>query len=528
MVFYIFDSNCAIGPTSENVGGTFQSARSLLDEMDRLGIGEALVYHTIAKEVDPELGNSLVEEMTREDARIHGCWVLLPTIVHELSGNQVDSLIDRMLERGIKAVRLFPSRHRYPLSSWCLGSLLRALERRRVPVFIDFEPRSWSDPAVDWDGLYRICTGFPDLPVVLVHEGIAGPRKLYPLWKTVHNLYIETSYYQVHRGFEDICEKFGPERLIFGTGMPTYDPSLPLNMLLSSNIGEAEKKLIAGGNLRKLLSGVIMPELVAFDTLLTAFGREIKAELPRILAVDSHAHLGRYSSTYMPYSTEDGLIETMDRLGIEKACISDFLSIGPDYRRGNDRVAHAVRRYPTRFVGYVAVNPNYPDDMENELERCFREPGMKGIKLHCDLHSYPIDGDNYRPALEFANSRSLPVLIHGYGDRRTLEGILRRYPDARIIAAHVGAWDGRSSNPAIELAKDYENLYLDLASSIAYRGAFEKMVERVGADRILYGSDMPMLDPGYQLGRVVRSGIPKEQMRMILSDNARKLFGLPD
>jgi len=253
---------------------------------------------------------------------------------------------------------------------------------------------------------------------------------------------------------------------------------------------------------------------------------EIKKESSRVPIVDSHVHLGRWASTYMPHCDEVGLIETMDRLGIEKACVSDSLSIGPDYKRGNDRLAHAMKDYPSRLVGYAAVNPNYPKDMGNELERCFKELGMKGIKLHCDLHKYPVEGNNYRTAFEFANSLGIPVLIHGYGGREILERILRHYPNARIIAAHVGGWDGKSENPAIELAKDYENLYLDLASSIAYRNAFEKMVEMVGADRILYGSDMPLLDPGYQLGRVVRSGLSEEDMGKILSSNARKVFRL--
>ncbi len=527
MVFYIFDSNCAIGPTSEGTGGAFESAESLLREMDRFSIGEALVYHTIAKEADPALGNSLLEEIVGKNPRIHGCWVLLPTMVQEISGEKADVFVDRMLDKGIKAVRLFPSRHRFSIRSWCVGNLFQALERKRIPVFVDFEMKSWSDPATDWDGIYEVCNSFSDLPIILVHEGIATPRKLYPVWKRLNNFYIETSYYQVHRGFEDIFERFGTGKLIFGTGLPTYDPALPINMLLSSGVDESEKRLIAGGNLRNLLNRVAMPGQATSEPQFSAFGMEIRKEFPRILAVDSHAHLGKWASTYVPYNDENGLIETMDRLGIEKACISHFLSIGPDYRRGNDRLAQAVKNHPTRFVGYAAVNPNYPEDMENELERCFKEFEMKGIKLHCELHRYPVDGDNYQPAFESADSLGLPVLIHGYGGRETLEKILRKYPKARVIAAHVGGWDGKSINPAIELTKDYENLYLDLASSIAYRGAFEGMVERVGADRVLYGSDMPLLDPGYQLGRVVRSGLSKDDMRKILSDNARRIFKLP-
>ena len=54
------------------------------------------------------------------------------------------------------------------------------------------------------------------------------------------------------------------------------------------------------------------------------------------------------------------MIRAMDASGVEKLCVSSFLSIGPDCLAGNDMVAGAVRQYPDRFVGYAVVNPNRP------------------------------------------------------------------------------------------------------------------------------------------------------------------------
>src|SRR5262249_2319310 len=152
-----------------------------------------------------------------------------------------------------------------------------------------------------------------------------------------------------------------------------------------------------------------------------------------------------------------------------------------------------------RFLGYATVDPNEPEAMTAELERCFQELGFHGIKFHCDTHGYPADGDNYRPALEYADAHALPVLIHGF----ITERLLKEYPHAQFLSAHVGGWDGRGKHYAVELCRDYPNIHCELCSSVVINGVMEKLVEQVGADRIVHGSDAPLMDPGYQLGRVL-------------------------
>jgi predicted TIM-barrel fold metal-dependent hydrolase len=238
--------------------------------------------------------------------------------------------------------------------------------------------------------------------------------------------------------------------------------------------------------------------------------------------IDAHGHIGQWPATYVPYGHAEDMLVSMDRLGIERACLSAFAAVGPDYVRGNDMVADALRRWPDRFTGYAALNPNYPEDTGRELRRCFDELGMRAIKLHCDLHDYPMDGENYREVFEFAEERELTILIHG----AMVKDILRQYPHVNVLSAHVGLWDGRSQNDVIELAKSCDNVYLDLAASLSYRGALKRMVDEVGADRIVHGSDFPLMDPGFQLGRVIYADISEEDKRKILRDNAIRLFDL--
>jgi predicted TIM-barrel fold metal-dependent hydrolase len=213
----------------------------------------------------------------------------------------------------------------------------------------------------------------------------------------------------------------------------------------------------------------------------------------------------------------------MDRLGIQAMALIAFDAIGPDFRGGNDRVTAAMRDHPGRFLGYATVDPNEPEAMGGELERCFERLGFHAIKFHCGTHGYPADGEQYQPALEFANANELAVLIHG----RVTEAMLQRYPRARFISAHVGGWDGRGTNDAVQLARRYPNLYLDLAASTVTNGVIEKLVAEAGADRIVHGSDAPLMDPGYQLGRVLAAKLSAAEKEKILYSNAARLFRFP-
>src|SRR5271155_2603789 len=96
-------------------------------------------------------------------------------------------------------------------------------------------------------------------------------------------------------------------------------------------------------------------------TPVLAKDRQMALDLPSSTRiVDCHGHFGYYSKTKIIPADADSMIHVMDRVGVEKICISSFLSIGPDCKRGNDLVAEAVRKYPHRFVGYGVVNPNRP------------------------------------------------------------------------------------------------------------------------------------------------------------------------
>jgi len=506
----LFDSNCMLGRRSIHTPlGIPTTPAELLAEMDRLGIAEALVYHAMAIDGHPPEGNARLMREIEGHPRLHPCWVLLPT-----TGEMPPpaELVRQMKTHGVRAVRMCPNLHRYNFTETNVGDLLAALEAARIPLFVDFGVTHWSSTNTDWTRLDELCARYPDLPFIVVGEGPGAPRRLFPFWHKHRNLLLETSYYQIHQGLSEVANRFGPERLLFGTGLPTRAPGPPLAQLHNDFLTDAQREAIGGGNLRQLLgireyrrNGVLGPSLHYSGPI-----------------IDAHAHLGTWFSTYVHAGGADGLVRNMDRLGIRATAIIAFDAIGPDFRGGNDRVAEAMRAYPGRFLGYATVDPNEPSAMTAELERCFNELGFHAIKFHCDTHGYPADGDNYRPALEYADAHGLAVLIHG----RITEAMLKSYPRAQFLSAHVGGWDGRTPNDAVELTRAYPNIHCELCSSVCYNGVMEKLVELVGAERILFGSDTPLMDAGYQMGRVLGARLTPEEKEKILYRNAARLFRL--
>lgn len=243
------------------------------------------------------------------------------------------------------------------------------------------------------------------------------------------------------------------------------------------------------------------------------------------LIIDCHCHMGYWHNFHVPYNSAEGILESMDALGINIACVAAHSSIGPDYRAGNDLVIGAVLRYPDRFAGYATVNPNYAGDMKNELERCFAEPGMRGIKLHPGMHGRQVDSKSYCVAYETADKRNCPILIHvwGRGDVAAVDKLAGQYPGTGFIMGHAGG-EIKAMEDATDVVNRHENVYVDLAVSMANEGNVEWFVKEMGSQKVLFGSDMPFLDPRPTFGRVAFAGISVEDKRNVFGLNMKRLL----
>jgi len=252
------------------------------------------------------------------------------------------------------------------------------------------------------------------------------------------------------------------------------------------------------------------------------------APIDDCLVVDFHGHLGATNAFDIPLQTADELVPIMDRIGIDMLGVSHLLSLRGDVR-GNDLVAEAIRRYPSRFFGYAVVSPHQIDRIVPELDRCRLQLGLKAIKTHTHFQNHPASGPGFWRMYEYARAHRLPVLGHSFGDATEAERILRAFPDVTFIQAHMaGASPVNAVPPVLELAVRFDNLYVDLASSLAYRDDLEMLVATIGAGKVLYASDMCYQQATHQIGRVLFARLGREDKARILGANAAGILRLEE
>lgn len=253
----LFDAHCYVGRYKTFRPGSYTGTQQLVEHMDHFGVSEALVTHSMSRELHPTDGNEAVLSETLGRDRLHPSWALLPPASGELPPPR--EVIGLMMAQGVRAVMLFYGSYSFSLSEWCIGELLEQLEAHAVPTFLDpdTELDTWDQDRFDWDAVDRLCAAHPGLPVILSEARFrTSNRILYQLLQRHANLHIELSGFWAYHGIEFVAREFGAHRLLFGTRMPVRDPACAIGQLVYSDIPDDEKKLIAGDNLRKLLGGV--------------------------------------------------------------------------------------------------------------------------------------------------------------------------------------------------------------------------------------------------------------------------------
>jgi predicted TIM-barrel fold metal-dependent hydrolase len=237
--------------------------------------------------------------------------------------------------------------------------------------------------------------------------------------------------------------------------------------------------------------------------------------------------MGPFSRFFIHDPTPAAVLVVMGRCNVATTVFSSHRAIEADASQGNDETARVVDRYPGRFAGYFVINPH--QDPDGELLRWSEDHRFVGVKLHPDLHDYPITGRLYDRVLRWAAERGKPVLTHTWGgstldDPAMLGRVCARIPDLTLIAGHSGA-NPRGFGVAVEVARDHEGIILDTCGSQMTGDWIAHMVREVGPHRVVFGSDVPFLDLRYQLARVLAAPLESNALAMVLRHNSIRIFG---
>jgi predicted TIM-barrel fold metal-dependent hydrolase len=234
------------------------------------------------------------------------------------------------------------------------------------------------------------------------------------------------------------------------------------------------------------------------------------------MAFDAHMHVGDFGPMFGVSLDRAGLVELMESCGLEHVVV-----FHPDNAYTRDVVESTDGVY-----GMVWSNPRSSGYLE-EAERCLAHPRFLGVKLHPLLDGYHPNDPSVHPLMDMLVEHDLPTLVHSGHPIFTLpwsiEELAVSCPRTKIILGHMGHGNIIYINAAIDVALRRPNVYLE-TSGMPMHSKIREAVERVGAERVLYGSDAPFHHPRVELLKVELSGLSRALQERVVSTNARRLF----
>lgn len=519
------DCNSLIGRTRVHDSRFSYKEEELIKEMEYYRIHKALVFNQMAKEYSYIKGNKEIIETSLKNENILGVASVLPHIKYEL--DEGIGYLDFLVKNNIKAFKVAPKSMGYKFLPYVMEEIVGFMIEKKIPMMMD-------NGEADYEDIAKVLKAFPNLNLLLLNTSWGSNRELFPLLDECENLYFDISSNQANNILENTKKFFGINRVLFGTNYPYKTIGALKSLIEYSSLSEEDKDTVAFKNAMNLFKikendVKLYPEnRCEFDEIACIVDKGLPLLSENV--IDSHTHMVEEkdrmtSDYYMPQGDEHHYIKKMDKMGVDKMITAPWEGISTDGLSSNDTVIKAMKNYPGRIEGFACCNPNYIEDLEGVIPKYHMKHRFVGIKPYWPYHKYDILGEKYSEWFEYANKHNLLMLMHS-GTKETADKVLdlsKKYPNISYIMAHSGS-SYEAADYNIAIAKKRDNIYLEITYTAVTNGIIEYMVKELGADRILYGSDLPMRDPAPQLGWVCYSRISLEEKRKILGLNIEKLI----
>ncbi len=282
--------------------------------------------------------------------------------------------------------------------------------------------------------------------------------------------------------------------------------------------------------------------------------------LDKILAIDVHTHVevGRHG--------EDGLLPewreaaaryfgeaptpTVDDVAAyyrERKMAAVVFSVDAETVTGrpaapNEEIAAGAAANADVLIPFASVDPHRPDAVER-VRRLTRDHGVRGFKFHPNIQAFFPNDQAFYPVYEAIQEAAVPALFHTghsgigtglpggggirlkYSNPMHVDDVAVDFPKLKIVLAHPSfPWQ----DEAISVALHKKQVYIDLSgwSPKYFPPQLVRYANTQLRDRVLFGSDYPMITPDRWLADFEKAEFKDEVRPLILKENAIRLLEL--
>lgn len=212
----------------------------------------------------------------------------------------------------------------------------------------------------------------------------------------------------------------------------------------------------------------------------------------------------------------------LDEAGVDRAVLFPM----PDQLNTDNEGLRALVAQDPRFIAIASMNPNLGQAALDELRQALGEWGFRGLKLMPVHYAFRAASTAADPLIAIAREFDVPVTVHSgnfFCHPLEIAEMASRFPDVTFIMDHMGY--RYYVLEAVLAAARCSNIYL--ATTAVFEPHFIQMaIKRVGAERVIFGSNAPMVIPHLQLEVIRALKLPAADEELICGKTAARLYKL--